>query len=82
MLLLKKTPLDLKTQGYSEKGFSRLPGLSTTAGPQMDAKAACLSFQNSIFPPPTKYIDRKPLQNRPPFLHLTTMKTASNSLNC
>lgn len=45
-----KDPLDPKTQGNREKGFSYLPDLSTTAGPQTDAKAACLSPE-LYFPP-------------------------------
>jgi len=50
MLFLKKTLLDLKTQENREKSFSGLPGLSKTAGPQTDAKAAFLSKTVSFFP--------------------------------
>ena len=50
MLFLKKTPLDPKTQENREKGFSCLPGLFMTAGPQTDAKAASLSKIVSFSP--------------------------------
>lgn len=50
MLFLKKTPFDPKTQENREKGFSCLPGLFMTAGPQTDAKAASLSKIVSFSP--------------------------------
>lgn len=75
----QKDPLRPEDSGNREKGFSQVPGLSMTAGPQTDAKAACLSSRIVPFPLTNRW---KPLQNCSPFFYLTTMQTASNSLNC
>lgn len=74
-VISQKDPLNLKTWGNREKGFSCLPGLSTTAGPQTEAKAACLLPELYLLFP--NYIGN----HYRTVLHLTTMKTAGNSLN-